>query len=264
MNVNERAVWRVIRYRIGRKYPITAQKIADAAGISKPAAVLAIRSLRTDHLMRIGYASTRPIGYYIIASDEEARESTARLLSLVTASIRLLAIARRTPTSDVISDILNALSPLPQSVDRAFRQDGITDRQAAHLSHLVLVSEIDEEDADQIYRMLASSTTSKDETIPVIDRLRTLIDARTQRREESKARRLDYHGVAHPENEPEKLQKQDLARHRRDWNKALRQRADEARRALFDVGDDSKKQGEWHKNRGDEGDSDEQPHQRRH
>lgn len=226
---SQKSVWHMLRHHIGRMHPIKTAELSSATGLSRTEVTDAIRALRREHYMRIGYSRSRPVGYYIIISEDEARDSTAHLYMLIAQSVRQIAILSRMPASEVMSEVLNQSPSLPNAADLAFRDDGLTERQAIHLSHLALTSELEPDEADEIYRLIADARTIKKDAIPVIDRIRKALERRALRREASKERRINYHEMTHPKRGIARVKKRDLARHNRDWERAI----EDVRKALW-------------------------------
>lgn len=220
-------VWRFLRTRLGKSRACAAPEIAAATGLSIDELRAAVKNLRVNRI-RIGYSRRRPVGYYIISSPTEALESTAVQHRAAVAMLSRECLLRAIPPEKLLSEIARELTPHPpvSSVPA-------TEKQVRHLSHLILSSLISEEEADLVYRQIASPDFSKPEAHRLIDELRSAIEERATNRETSKRRRLDYHSHTHPETPKEKLEERDVALTRRNWREARRARAEQAGRDIF-------------------------------
>lgn len=95
-----------------------------------------------------------------------------------------------------------------------------TEKQIRHLSHLALSAVATEEEADIIYRNIASPAFSKVRARVLISDLRAKIEAREQARIDSKRRRVAYQDTHHPGQEADTLVRRDESRVRQTWKKA--------------------------------------------
>ena len=217
-------VWLILRARLGRDHAISTDAIAAICDCTLGEAKREIKTLRGAGI-RIAYSARKPQGYYIpTPADDLDNDDTLRAsLSAVVALIIRQALTRRICFGDlmrevsqmVAGELVGPLAPLQHALPAP-----ASDAQVVHLSHLVLSSEVDDDDADEIYRLIASLGLSKKSAGGHISDLRDRIDEREKRRIDSKRRRMDRQGVYHPGQPAEALIRRDEYRVRGVWKKA--------------------------------------------
>ena len=221
MNSTEMAVWHVIRHRIGAEHAITAARIGADIGASAESVRASIRTLR-DRGYQIIYSSHSPVGYHIPASPDEARASTARQRAAILSLCRQVIMLEGISIESLVADIRTGVS-LPGAAAQLLHpavSEPATEKQVRHLSHLALSAVATEDEADMIYRNIASAVFTKLCARVLIGDLRGRIETREQARTDSKRRRMAYRDTHHPDQETDTLVRRDESRVRQTWKKA--------------------------------------------
>ena len=210
------AVWRSLRQRIGKNHAISTAQIALHTGISPDRVRSHIKTLR-DEGVRIGYSRSRPTGYFIIHTSEEADECTKTQRHAVVAMIIRECTLRGVSLPAVLSEIQRehaANTPPPPAYPA-------TAKQKKYLSRLLLSSIHSEADADNLFRLIASPQFSKQHAARLIDQIQTSIDQRNENRKNSKGRRQKYLDIHHPNTPREVLKRRDVNLTSRKWDEAI-------------------------------------------
>ncbi len=221
MNRTDKAVWFVIRHRIGSEHAITAAQIGAGIGADAADARASIRALR-DQGYQIIYSPRSPVGYHIPASPDESQASANRQRAALYALCRQVVILEGVSVESLMGDI-RAQVALPGAVAQLSHADTpepATEKQIRHLSHLALSAVLPEDEADMIYRNIASTVFSKLSARVLISDLRERIETREQSRVDSKRRRAAYQDTHHPNQETDTLIRRDESRVRQVWKKS--------------------------------------------
>ena len=231
MKKGKQKIWRVLRARLGKKHAIRAKDIAAHTGMKTESVRAAIKSLRDDDRLRIGYSRTRPTGYFIIQSGAEAEECTQIQRRAAVAMLIRECTLRGVSLPALLSEIQREHAPNtpPPTAYPA------TPKQKIYLSRLLLSSIHSEGDADNLFQLIASPDFSKQHAARLIDQIQKSIDQRNADRADSKMRRIVYLEIHHPDTSPKVLPKRDRSLTDRNWNQALEEeRPLKAGRDIFD------------------------------
>ncbi|MDE2701296.1 MAG: hypothetical protein OXI23_20675 [Gemmatimonadota bacterium] len=217
-------VWHAIRHRHGCEHAIRIDLIAEHVGSEISRVQQAIKSLRNHHTLRIAHSTISPTGYYIPTNEKEAKDSLARQHSALVALCLREIVTRRIPFTALLSELE---SEITQQMTGALAHlvhsdipEPASKKQIHHLSHLILSSEADNDEADRIYAAIASPAFSKAQAKSLISDLRERIDQRERRRIDSKLRRMAYRDTHHPKQPTSTLIRRDESRTRGVWKKA--------------------------------------------
>ena len=102
---DEQAVLDVLRRHRGRAQAIGLDVLAASAGISEREVQSAVALLIEQHHMPIGSAVKKPMGYYLIETEEELAESLSQLTHRITALARRVAALKRSTTPVVLNQL---------------------------------------------------------------------------------------------------------------------------------------------------------------
>jgi hypothetical protein len=102
LSLEERAVWAVLARHHGRLNTIGLQAIALAADVPERSVQMVIAHLIERHHLPIGSAVKKPMGYFMIETDEELAESVGQLLHRLTALARRIAALKKVATPIVL------------------------------------------------------------------------------------------------------------------------------------------------------------------
>lgn len=102
---DERAVLYVLGYHRGRASAIGLDSVAGIAGISERTAQHVIAHLIEDHGQPIGSAVKKPMGYFLIETEEELAESLSQLVHRITALARRCAALKQSTTPLILKQL---------------------------------------------------------------------------------------------------------------------------------------------------------------
>lgn len=101
----DRAVLDVIRGHRGRARAIGLETVAYIAGVNERTVQDSIARLIEQHQMPIGSAVKKPMGYYLIETEEELAESLSQLTHRITALARRIAALKQSTTPIVLKQM---------------------------------------------------------------------------------------------------------------------------------------------------------------
>lgn len=105
LSADLRAVWTVLARHRGRQQAVGLDVVAIAADLSERRVQQAIAALIEEHGRPIGSACTRPMGYFVIETEEELAESLSQLTHRITALARRVAALRQSTTPLVLQQL---------------------------------------------------------------------------------------------------------------------------------------------------------------
>lgn len=221
MTETTRQVWLSLRHRIGSEYAITVAQIGADLGADADDVRASIYALR-HRGYQIIYSHRSPVGYHIPSSPQESRASTNRQRAALLALCEQIVVLEGCTLDSLIKDIRANISLPGAAAEMLHAQppEPATKKQVRHLSHLALSAVATEDEADMIYRNIASPAFSKVRARVLISDLRGKIEAREQDRIDSKRRRTAYQSTHHPDQESDTLVRRDESRVRQVWKKA--------------------------------------------
>lgn len=105
LSPDERAVWSVLARHRGRRQTIGLDELALAAQVPERVVQRVIAHLIELHCLPIGSAVTKPMGYFIIETEDELAESVSQLLHRLTALARRIAALKKSTTPVVLHQL---------------------------------------------------------------------------------------------------------------------------------------------------------------
>lgn len=101
----ERAVWAVMTRHRGRLNTIGLDALALAADVPERCVQHVIAHLIERHHLPIGSAVKKPMGYFVIETDDELAESVTQLTHRLTALARRIAALKKSSTPKILQQM---------------------------------------------------------------------------------------------------------------------------------------------------------------
>lgn len=223
MNVYD-MTWIILRARLGQEHAISTDAIAAICRCTIGEVKRGIKALR-DRGVRVAYSARTPQGYYIPTPDDEIDQNDTLMASLAAVASLIVRqmLTRRVSVGVIMYEIegtVNARLAGPLAPLKKALPPPATQKQIAHLAHLILSSVLSRDERDEAYRHIASVDASKDSMRDLISDLRERIEKREQDREDSKRDRIIRQSIHHPDQPVETLVRRDLSRVRQVWGRA--------------------------------------------
>jgi len=92
---DELAVWIVVNRHRGRRQAIGLDAVAATAGLTERVVQIAVAHLIEEYGMPIGSAVKKPMGYFLIETEEELAEAVTQLVHRVRALVRRIAALKK-------------------------------------------------------------------------------------------------------------------------------------------------------------------------
>lgn len=105
LSPDERAVWAVLHRHGGRANTIGLDALALASDLPERTVQHVVSHLIERHQVPIGSAVSKPMGYFVIQTDEELQESVSQLVHRLTALARRIAALKKSTTPLVLQQV---------------------------------------------------------------------------------------------------------------------------------------------------------------
>jgi hypothetical protein len=105
LTAEERRVYDVIRFHLGRARAIQADEIAALLDLTTRVVNAVMKSLTENHALAIGASLVRPMGYYLIDTADELENYCRQLHNRALSTLRRESILRRTHMLELLGQI---------------------------------------------------------------------------------------------------------------------------------------------------------------
>lgn len=102
---DEKAVLAVLQQHRGRAEAVGLEVVAGISGVSERGVQSIVVTLIEQHHVPIGSAVKKPMGYFLIETDEELAESLGQLVHRITALAKRIAALKRVTTPIVLQQL---------------------------------------------------------------------------------------------------------------------------------------------------------------